>query len=64
MAARGAGVQRRERPLRASWRHEQLSVLVEVATALHHSYDVSEPMEVVRRFDVQCATTQAGDERM
>ena len=64
MAARGAGARRRERRLRASWRHEQLSVRVEVATALHHSYDVSEPMEVVERFDVQDATTQAGDERM
>ena len=60
MAARGARVRR----LRTSSKHEQLSVRVAVATALHNSYDVSEPMEVVGRFDVQDAATQAGDERM
>ena len=38
MAARGSAVRRRERRMRAWWRHGQASVRMAMITAGHHSY--------------------------
>ena len=46
MAARGAASRRRERKLRCFWSHEHLSVKMAVVTALRHSSDATQEVEV------------------
>ena len=46
MAARGSAVRRRERRMRAWWRHEQASVRMAMITAGHHSYRKAAGFEI------------------
>ena len=46
MAARGSAVRRRERRMRAWWRHEQASVRMAMIIAGHHSYRKAAGIEI------------------
>ena len=49
MAPSGAAARRRQRRLRAQWRHEQQSVAMALAAALHHTSGLSTKKVVERR---------------